>query len=270
MTGRKTKRQSGAFYKKKRARQAEEQQQLKALEKFFENDQNQGSSSSASLFENPENVPMTADVDFPVAQTETGNTAPDTDVDGEIDTDVEASSSREKEKEIQDQVEYEVLGNESDSISMLLDLNGTWPNIISNFIETLVEIGPVHTDNNYKFPVDEETGRKFNALYFNKIMENGGKVKRNWLVYSVKLNRVFCFPCKLFSRENLKIINIGYSDWRHCSEYFNKHEASIQHIQCVKKWCELKLRLDKKCTIDKVQQNLFDSEKELGELSLEE
>jgi len=179
---------------------------------------------------------MAADVDFPVAQTETENTAPDTDVDGEMDTDVEASSSREK-KEIQDQVEYEVLGNESDSISMLLDLNdpGTWPNIISNkFIETLVEIGPVHTDNNYKFPVEEETGRKFNILYFNKIMENGEKIKRNWLVYSVKLNRVFCFPCKLFSRENIKIINIEFSDWRHCSEYFNKHEASIQHIQCVK------------------------------------
>lgn len=148
MTGRKTKRQSGAFYKKKRAKKAEEQQQLKgALEKFFENDQNQGSSSSASLFENPENVPMAAD--FPVAETETENTAPDTDVDGEMDTDVEASSSREKEKEIQDQVEQKVLGNESDSISMLLDLNdpSTWPNIISNkFIETLVEIGLVHTD----------------------------------------------------------------------------------------------------------------------------
>lgn len=62
--------------------------------------------------------------------------------------------------------------------------------------------------------------------------------------------------------EKTKIINIGYSDWRHCPEYFNKHEISIEHIQCVKKWCELKLRLDKKCTVDKIQQNLFDSEKE--------
>lgn len=75
--------------------------------------------------------------------------------------------------------------------------------IISNkFIETLVEVGPVHTDNNYKFPVDEETGRKFNILYFNKIIENEEKVKKNWLVYSVKVNRVFCFLCNLFSREN--------------------------------------------------------------------
>ncbi|XP_029154759.1 zinc finger MYM-type protein 1-like [Nylanderia fulva] len=258
MADRKTKRQSGAFYKKKRAKKANEQQQLKgALEKFLESDQE--NSSSVLLFENPENVPITADVDFPVPQTE--NTVPDTDVDGKMDTDVEASSEKD---EIQDQVKYEVLGNEDDSISML-DLNdpGTWPNIIPNkCIETLVEIGPVHIDNNYKFPVDEKTGRKFNILYFNKIMENGEKVKRNWLVYSIKLNRVFCFPCKLFSRENIKIINDGYSDWRHCSEYFNKHETSIQHIQCVKKWCELKLRLDKKCTIDKVEKNLFDIEKE--------
>ncbi|XP_029158998.1 zinc finger MYM-type protein 1-like [Nylanderia fulva] len=258
MADRKTKRQSGAFYKKKRAKKANEQQQLKgALEKFLESDQE--NSSSVLLFENPENVPITADVDFPVPQTE--NTVPDTDVDGKMDTDVEASSEKD---EIQDQVKYEVLGNEDDSISML-DLNdpGTWPNIIPNkCIETLVEIGPVHIDNNYKFPVDEKTGRKFNILYFNKIMENGEKVKRNWLVYSIKLNRVFCFPCKLFSRENIKIINDGYSDWRHCSEYFNKHETGIQHIQCVKKWCELKLRLDKKCTIDKVEKNLFDIEKE--------
>lgn len=40
---------------------------------------------------------MAADVDFPVAQTETENTALDTDIDGEMDTDVEASSSREGE-----------------------------------------------------------------------------------------------------------------------------------------------------------------------------
>lgn len=100
MSDRKTKRQSGAFYKKKRARKAEEQQKLKgALEKFLECDQDQGSSSTASLFENPENLPMAADVNFPVGQTETENPAPDTDVDGEMDTDVEASS-REKEKEV--------------------------------------------------------------------------------------------------------------------------------------------------------------------------
>lgn len=103
---------------------------------------------------------------------------------------------------------------------MLLDLNdpSTWSNIISNkFIEMLIEIGPVHTDNNYKFPVDEETGRKFNILYFNKIMENGKKVKKIGLF--ILSNRVFCFPYKLFSRENIKIINIGYSDWWPCFEY---------------------------------------------------
>lgn len=253
MADRKTKRQSGAFYKKKRARKVEEQHQLKgALEKFLET--NQESSSSVSLFKNPENVPIVADVDFPVAQTE--KMVPDT-VDEKMDTDIEASS----ENEIQDQVKHEGFRNEDDSI---LDFNdpGTWPNITSNkFIETLVKIGPVHTDNNYKFSVDE-TGRKFNVSYFKKIMENGEKVKRNWLVYSVKLNRIFCFPYKLFSRENIKIINVGYSDWWHCSEYFNKHEVSIQHIQCVKKWCKLKLRLEKKCTIDKIQQNLLDIEKE--------
>jgi len=127
MADRKTKRQSGAFYKKKRARKVEEQQQLKgALEKFLETDQE--SSLSVLLFENPENVPMTADVDFSVAQTE--NMAPDTDVDRKMDTNVEASSEKD---EIQDQIKYKVLGNEDDSISML-DLNdpGTWPNIISN------------------------------------------------------------------------------------------------------------------------------------------
>lgn len=88
---------------------------------------------------------------------------------------MEASSSHEK-KEIQN--DYKVL--EDDSNSMLLNLNdsGTWPNIISNkIIETLVEIRSVHVDNNCKFPVDEETGRKFNVFHFNKIMENGEKLK---------------------------------------------------------------------------------------------
>lgn len=74
--------------------------------------------------------------------------------------------------------------------SIVYDLSDPayWPQCMSNINRVqIVEKGPIKVEN-YTFPIQEITGRKF--AHFNKIMSNGEVVDRRWLVYS-KLRTVF-------------------------------------------------------------------------------
>lgn len=67
-------------------------------------------------------------------------------------------------------------------------------------------------------------------------MSNGEKVDRNWLVYSLSADCVYCFPSKLFNLESnskSNIVNIGFNDWKHLPETLESHEVSKLHYQCV-------------------------------------
>lgn len=110
------------------------------------------------------------------------------------------------------------------------------------------------------FPVDE-TGRKFSSTQYLRKLPNGEKVNRDWLVYSKKINAVFCIFCKLFSTLSHKLTT-GYSNWRHLSVNISRHENSMEHMKSAQKWHELKLRLNKECTINKEQQKYYEIEKQ--------
>lgn len=56
-------------------------------------------------------------------------------------------------------------------------------------------------------------GRSFSSSFFTKKMANGERVKREWLVYSKKLDAVFCFCCLLFGSES-NVFKTGYKDWQ--------------------------------------------------------
>lgn len=51
-------------------------------------------------------------------------------------------------------------------------------------------------------------------------------------------------------------------DWSHLSSRLRDHETSLQHIQNMATWYDLRLRLKKEQTIDKVAQKLIHKEKE--------
>jgi hypothetical protein len=88
-----------------------------------------------------------------------------------------------------------------------------WTPIINNrLLELIIQKGPV-TPQNMKFPKDNN-GRSFTAPQYMRLLPNGEKVQRTWLIYSTKSNSVSCFCCKLFALEQNKLTDSQwFSDW---------------------------------------------------------
>ena len=95
-------------------------------------------------------------------------------------------------------------------------------------------------------------------------MPNGEEINRNWLVYSVKKDKVFCFCCRLFSTATGSSMGneSGISDWRHVAERLADHEKSVNHMKAFQSWMELSKRLKASKTIDDENQQLIKNETE--------
>ena len=74
-----------------------------------------------------------------------------------------------------------------------------WKIIDQNLIDMLVKRGPskVKVDN---FPQDSEN-KHFSSTHYTRYLSNCEKTIRKWLVYSISLDKVVCFCCKLFKQE---------------------------------------------------------------------
>lgn len=132
-------------------------------------------------------------------------------------------------------------------------------------IRTLVEIGPCQpgfNSNNYVFE-ENECGKKFSPNWYNKNVKSGMSCKRNWLVFSPKANKMFCFPCFLFRSVSQHSYqwsnpNKGVSNFRKGNEKIIKHEKSKDHRDAENEYLILKSRISKDITI---QQNLMKVQK---------
>ncbi|XP_022041443.1 zinc finger MYM-type protein 5-like [Helianthus annuus] len=143
-----------------------------------------------------------------------------------------------------------------------LDNPTEWTVINTNLRDLLVEKGQVKIYD-YDFPKDEYS-RNFSSSFYMQKMANGKKYERKWLPYSIKLDRVFCFCCKLFDVNSCKskLAKGGSKDWRNMNDKLKKHESSKEHIMNMSKWFELESRLAKNNTIDKETQILINKDKE--------
>ncbi|XP_026348730.1 zinc finger MYM-type protein 5 isoform X2 [Ursus arctos] len=154
-------------------------------------------------------------------------------------------------------------------ISVVLSTDpGTWPRILNTKQrDILVENDPPQV-RNFNFPKDN-TGRKFSETYYTRILPNGDKTTRSWLLYSTSKDSVFCLYCKLFGegKNQLKNEN-GCKDWQHLSHILSKHEESEMHINNSVKYSKLKSDLKKNKTVEAAEHGLHENEKNDGVLLL--
>ncbi|XP_025192468.1 zinc finger MYM-type protein 1-like [Melanaphis sacchari] len=131
--------------------------------------------------------------------------------------------------------------------------------------DEIIKIGPVRVNNiDYPLHTIQKTSRKFSDKYYYRTLSNGEIVNRQWLVYSTSKNLTFCYCCKLFPSSDLRqsqLATNGTNDLKYMSDNLKVHERSKPHIIAAQKWIELKTRISKSQTIDKVQQIAIEKEK---------
>ncbi|XP_035712977.1 zinc finger MYM-type protein 1 [Folsomia candida] len=96
----------------------------------------------------------------------------------------------------------------------------------------------------------EQGSVSFNVSQYNKIGSNPNNPNelyaRDWLLYSVSTNSLFCYCCSLFARIdsrktqspwiNFGIGNSGFNDFVHQSRRIKGHEESQMHFQALICW----------------------------------
>lgn len=75
--------------------------------------------------------------------------------------------------------------------------------------------------------------RSFSSRYYG--------IYKSWLEYSKKEDKIFCFVCRHFDRENVrdqneKFAKSGFNNWKKISEALRKHEESSSHSECSQKY----------------------------------
>lgn len=165
--------------------------------------------------------------------------------------DTEGSSEAEMEQE------------EQCSTLETLDLSdpANWPTVLTlSLRDAIVRQGPTKQKANFYFPKDA-SNRHFTKANYKRQLPNGEETYRNWLVYSVKLDKVFCFCCKLFATKiTNSLTSGGYDDWRNLSQTLHSHEMSHSHLVAVRDWNELSRRFGSGKTIDAAYQRFLTAE----------
>ncbi|GJS48276.1 zinc finger MYM-type protein 1-like protein [Tanacetum coccineum] len=136
-----------------------------------------------------------------------------------------------------------------------------WDSLTSDMIKVLVAEGPKRDKSIEKGPKDKNL-RRFSSTFYTRILPNNERCDREWLVYSKELDKVFCFCCKIHRKGIAKshLGNEGFGDWQHLGTRLKEHEVSFEHINNMATWFEMRRRLKKNETIDKVEQKQFEKE----------
>ncbi|XP_065645224.1 zinc finger MYM-type protein 5-like [Hydra vulgaris] len=138
-----------------------------------------------------------------------------------------------------------------------------WPENWQNLqIQNIVSKGPIQANIN-QYPKDC-LGQSFNKIHFHQKTANGELFKRTWLVYSPKVDWVFCFCCKIFSSDEFALEKGGTNDWghNHITIILKRHEQNTEYFHYYGKWIELKKRLSCGQAVDCLANKLYLSEVE--------
>ncbi|CAN0915983.1 Zinc finger MYM-type protein 5 [Linum grandiflorum] len=138
-----------------------------------------------------------------------------------------------------------------------------WNSLDSKVVDILVSKGPKRDLSIEYGPIDKFS-KRFHASCYTRILSNGEKRDRDWLVYSKDVDGLFCFCCKIFNTKvgRSQLTNKGFCDWSHIGIRLKEHETSLEHVRNMTSWYDLRLRLKTNQTIDKVAQREIEKEKD--------
>ncbi|XP_025202803.1 zinc finger MYM-type protein 1-like [Melanaphis sacchari] len=93
-------------------------------------------------------------------------------------------------------------------------------------IRALIEVGPCQPgiEKKFKFPKNEK-GNCFNPDWYDIKSRSGFHFKRNWLVFSPKSNKMYCFYCFLF-----RTLSKHNSNWSDPAEGVNNFRKGLEKI----------------------------------------
>lgn len=148
-------------------------------------------------------------------------------------------------------------------ILLNLDDPGNWGNLTKQQKDDVIKRGPQRGDI-VDFPVNIQ-GRHFSLHHYSCQLPNGEKMDRKWLVYSVVLNKVYCFCCTLFKRSaRATQLNFhGSNDWHNITQKLRDHEGSCDHLVQMKNWSEFRRRFETNTTIDQAVQDMLEMESQI-------
>ena len=94
---------------------------------------------------------------------------------------------------------------------------GNWENLnLQDITDILIKSGPIKILNDECSFSRNKDNRHFSDQFYKRVLSNGEVHERQWLMYSIKLDRVFCFCCKLFGIIRLgNLSDKGFNDWKH-------------------------------------------------------
>lgn len=87
-------------------------------------------------------------------------------------------------------------------------------------------------------------------------------LEHGWYIYSTVNESLYCFCCRLFSKESKQsaFIRNGFQQWWKLNPKVKQHEDSFTHISSFEKWKELEMRIRKEQTIDRSLQDQIKKE----------
>ncbi|CAH2314604.1 zinc finger MYM-type 1-like [Pelobates cultripes] len=238
---------SGAAFRKKRRLQEEDTSKMAgSLNRFFKPDPVLKAVSETK--ENREAV----DVE-PHSSTST-TTVGEHSLGIESDTNTEEESSPKSSSSSSSEDE-----NAKSTLADLFD-PADWPEMLTSSLkETIVLKGPAKPKEHFAFPKDASK-RRFTSTHYRRRLGNGEVHVRKWLSYSPRLDKIFCFCCKLFTTTKMSLTTGGYNDWKNLSQCLATHEVSPSHLTAMGNWTELLTRLGSGTTIDHSYQRLLATE----------
>ena len=150
----------------------------------------------------------------------------------------------------------------------------SWPEVIDHQLKVeLVKAGPEKYQNKKgPFASSHRTikvgdsnkleRRSVSKQWFYKILKNGDRFLRRWLLYSKNESGLYCFCCKLFHfTGNALFVTKCFNNFWHLNPRIFEHENFEIHKECIKKWKELAMRLQLQQTIEKNMQKHIDEER---------